>query len=222
MTLEEFKTIQVGDIIEIETEEKLEDMRVNCTKYRLDNMSVTDNMLQMHDQLVVVTFIPATISPYRIEVETSDYWWTRDMIKRIVRRAKDNTTQTIKEEDNKNMEIVELYKNKKLKEIEDKKDKAIAELKDASTDYHTVLKLRDKYDIVEINLDRIWNDILNDNDKMVELYEGIIDEAIEAIKTLNNKVAEVNAMLEICETYEQKIEVLKAHDIIGDDLKLKD
>lgn len=197
-------------------------MRVNCTKYGLDNLRVVDNMLLMHDQLVVVTFIPETTSLYRIEIENSDYWWTHDMIKCIVRRAKDNTTQTIKEEDNKNMEIVELYKNKRLKEIEDKKDKAIAELKATSTDYQEVLKLKNKYDIVEINLVRVWNDILNDNDKIAELYKGIIDEAVEAIKTLNYKIIEVNAMLEICETYEQKIEVLKAHDIIGDDLKLKD
>ena len=120
------------------------------------------------------------------------------------------------------MEIVELYKNKRLKEIEDKKDKAIAELKATSTDYQEVLKLKNKYDIVEINLVRIWNDILNNNDKIAKLYKGIVDEALEAIKTLNDKIIEVNAMLEICETYEQKIEVLKAHNIIGDDLKLKD
>lgn len=302
MTLEEFKTIQIGDIVEIETKEKLQDMEKNHAKYSDDNYCVVGSMLTIHDQPVAVDIVLDDPVYYNIQVINNNYagghYWTHDMIKRIIRRAGDTTrkfeigdrvmilstnhldekykmsvgrrgtvtnkpykgwgdytvkidtlyndfsktgvfyytkdqleletqeleqtTQTIKEEDNKNMEIVELYKVKELRKIEDKKDKAIAELKDASTDYQEVLKLKDKYNIVEINLDCIWSDILNKNDKMVELYKSIINEATEAIKTLKNKVIEVTAMLEICETYEQKIEVLKAHDIIGDDLKLKD
>ena len=215
MTLEKLKTtrkFKIGDRVRILSTNHFDE------KYK---MSV--------GMCGTITGVSPFSSKYAVKIDTlyndlSDtgvFYYSQKELE-LETQEQDNTTQTIKEEDNKNMEIVELYKNKRLKEIEDKKDKAIAELKDASTDYQEVLKLKNKYDIVEINLVRIWDDILNDNYKIAELYKGIIDGATEAIKTLNDKIIEVNAMLEICETYEQKIEVLKAHDIIGDDLKLKD
>lgn len=214
MTLKEFKTIRVGDRVRILSTNKLNE------KYKM-SVGRCGTITGISPFPLGGKCAVKIDTLYNDRSDTGVFYYSQKELE-LETQKQNNTTQTIKEEDNKNMEIVELYKDKKLKEIDDKKDKAIAKLKDASTDYQEVLKLKDKYNIEDINLDRIWNDILNDNDKMVELYKGIINEAKEAVKTLNDKVIEVNAILEICETYEQKIEVLKAHGIIGDDLKLKD
>lgn len=112
------------------------------------------------------------------------------------------------------MDLLEIYINRKIKEIkEEYKTKKLELIKDDEIDKKVrALKeeLNDQYKMyIDINI--IASDYTKETKEQLKLF----DEQEKAdIKEFDEKMAEVEAQLEMCETYEQRIDILTSYGII--------
>ena len=127
---------------------------------------------------------------------------------------KETQTNTIKEE-NKMLDLVKIYKERKEAQIEDNariaKDKALD--KDP-----TIKALRD----LQAKSKRsdggymFTYELCNTSDIVEKEYEKITKNAVKETRELNALIDEVNAQLGLCETYAQKIAILKGYGILDE------
>lgn len=123
-------------------------------------------------------------------------------------------TNTIKEE-KEMLDLVVIYKKRKEAQIEDNariaKDKALD--KDptikALKDLQAKSKRSDGSDVFTYAL-------CDTPDSLEKEYEKITENAVKETRELNALIDEVNAQLGLCETYDQKISVLKGYGILDE------
>ena len=124
--------------------------------------------------------------------------------------------------------ILEIYENNQLKKIEKEKAGKIEKIRNESKIGKIVSNLKKQADkelskIVE-DYDKNEN-IINIDFELDPITKKkthkIVDEALNKVAKLKNKIEEVKALLNIAENYEQKIEILKNHEILDENGKIK-
>ena len=113
--------------------------------------------------------------------------------------------------------ILEIYKNKKEKEIEQKYDEQLKELEENDP---VRVYLRQAEDTIKEMLN-VEDVTLCINSPYVELTQETVDAKNKIIETirnkkreLNNRIKEIEALLEIAPGYEEKIKILRDYEII--------
>ena len=154
-----------------------------------------------------ITGIIADVDDYGFEMFVKEETQT-DTVK------EETQTNTIKEE-KEMLDLVKIYKERKEAQIEDNasvaKDKALdkdptikalkdlqAKSKRSDGSYIFTYELCDTSDIVE------------------KEYDKITKNAVKETRELNALIDEVNAQLGLCETYDQKISILKGYGILDE------
>lgn len=116
-----------------------------------------------------------------------------------------------KKEDKENiMKLLEIYKDRKTEQIYQSEKKTEGDVKLKDKDYAAYKKL---------NNDKV-NFIGDFSDEIKKQLREVEKETADALCKVESMVKEVEAQLEICETYEQKVAVLKLYNILDEDGKL--
>lgn len=131
---------------------------------------------------------------------------------------------TIKKEEKKKMEILDIYAEKQERKLRNKFDKKMADLCMQDPVYRELSEMDKR--INQLNKEHNANVSLDLSDYVFPHHVHIQRLAIEAendrnFDTLCNFLKEVEAQLHMCETYEQKQQILKAYKIIDENGKIK-
>lgn len=119
-------------------------------------------------------------------------------------------TNIIKEENNKMLDLVKIYKYKKIEKLCEDSKKARAKAWEKDTTYKTLKDLSEKTKdgyLFTFNFEVA-------PDLVVKELDRINREKEEKEIQLNKLIDEVNAHLSLCETYEQKIAILQGYEIL--------
>ena len=162
----------------------------------------------------VFTVDRKTMSPYGNYInlcEAHDWDFEEDELELI---KKHSTAFDIKKE-GKEMDLLKIYIARKVKEIkEEYKAKRLEITKDdeiAKKVQTLRTELNNQYNGKYIDINIVASDYTVDTKVQLKL----IDEAENAaIKEFDERMAEVEAQIEICETYEQRIDILTSYNII--------
>lgn len=124
----------------------------------------------------------------------------------------------IKKEENKNMEILDLFIEYKRGKINEKYDKQGKKLYENNEIVKKITEFKDSLKDVKGLVLTCEYDIQDDNYKR-EL-EKIEDRRVKELIKINELGSEINAIVHDCETYEQKQNILKAYGVIDEHGKL--
>lgn len=123
----------------------------------------------------------------------------------------------IKENNKMNNRLVEMYEAKKVNKLEIELDKKLEEIKLEDPKYCAYIKIKEmaKNNNIEDIVEVIWKDALFDEKISKKLKEevGIFFGKKQKIQRMSEEIV---AQLEMCDTYEQKQQVLKNYKIIND------
>lgn len=127
------------------------------------------------------------------------------------------------------MKLLDIYRERKQNQITEEFDKKRKQLKEKDTLYTKLLKLKEEYE-TRLKTEQIASDMVNMNifnlnnykpsEKLNEEFNNLMREEDLAYEELNKLVEEVDSQLSICETYEQKMNILKLYNIITEEGKL--
>ncbi len=129
-----------------------------------------------------------------------------------------------KKEEKKKMEILKIYVEKQKRKLRNKFDKKMADLYKQDPVYRELCEMNKR--IVQLNKIHHTNVLLDLSDYIFPQDYKTQQFEIEAendrnFDTLCDLVQEVEAQLDMCETYEQKQQILKAYKIIDENGKIK-
>lgn len=153
-----------------------------------------------------LTFVGEPI--FENKIEEKEKKGKNDM-EEILKIYEKNQKEKIQKEANE--KIKKILKESKLGKIADKLQKEAE--KELEKIFENYKKSEKKY--INIEVDFCYNDeiVL----KKEEIYRNTDEKEFQ----LKNKIEEVKALLNIAETYEQKMEILHTYDIIDDNWKIK-
>lgn len=114
----------------------------------------------------------------------------------------DTYSSNIKEE-KENMELLNIFIDRKRELLTDQREIEFEDVRECNETYRKAKELGNDVQFVG----KFNQEILNDLDEIAKRYE-------EEIAKLSKFKKEVEAQLEICETYEQKIDILKVYNIL--------
>lgn len=120
----------------------------------------------------------------------------------------------------KNMELLEIYKNKKIEELLVKRNKDIEKIKDNDVEYKSLkmtIKALTPKQLTCLSVD------LSDYEFGADIEDKIHNKSEEYDNkrhVIIDLISEIRAQLDMCDTYEQKQNILKAYKVIDDQGKL--
>ena len=120
----------------------------------------------------------------------------------------------------KNMELLEIYKNKKIEELLVKRNKEIEKIKDSDVEYKSLkmtIKALTPKQLTCLSVDLSDYEFGADIEDKIHNKSEEYDNKRHAIIDL---ISEIRAQLDMCDTYEQKQNILKAYKVIDDQGKL--
>lgn len=177
----------------------------------------------------------ASEKEYNVPFEDEDYCIKRiitDYLNKTLKNFNDfmyNENKIIDDkidmEENNMLKILEIYKEKQIKEIETKYDKQLEKLefddpintiiremtKEMNNQIKTICDNENIEEPISITCDLLSIEFTKDT---LKKKNEIIDKIKLEKKQLNNKIEEINALLELSPNYEEKIKILKAYDIL--------
>lgn len=149
-------------------------------------------------------------------------WWC---LEASVRKIEDKETKTNKGENKDMTELLNRIKTINERRIkEDAKNKR-KEIENNSEQVKAILELEKTINSLDpkirktISFTYFVDDILFTDEELAK-FEKINDDKVKAESELDEKLANAKAQLSICETYEQKMEVLKAYGFVDDSGKI--
>lgn len=120
----------------------------------------------------------------------------------------------LKKEEN-TMELLKIYIDRKIKEIkEESGTKKLEIVKDDEIDKKVkALKdeLNEQYNGIYVDINVVCYEYTKETKEQLKLVD---EQEKAAIKEFDEKMAEVEAQLKLCETYEQKMDILASYSII--------
>lgn len=219
---------KVGDKVKIK-----DDLEIG-EEYGVDILFIS-NMNVYKGMIATITHCNTT--SYKLDIDGGIYGWTDEMLEEIPITCSNtdisilsDTTQitTIKvdgivqrleiyEKGETNlMKILDIYKENREKELRNAHDTATEVISNNDEILKEINKINKKLIKAELppistsgRFTKETQELLDNNNKLFE----------EAMVKLEKYIAEVKAQLELCETYEQKIQVLINYDIIDKETK---
>lgn len=147
-------------------------------------------------------------------------WKERDLTRKVVLNSSESiwfNTKNIDKEEKDMSKILEIYKDKKIKEIEQKYDKQLEELeendpvkvylKQAEETIKEMLKVEDVTLYINSSCIEFTQETIDAKNKITEIIRN-------EKRQLNNKIKEIEALLELAPGYEEKIKILRDYEII--------
>ena len=125
-----------------------------------------------------------------------------------------NIEERFKEGENK-MELLEIYRVRKNNKLNEELDKAKEKAWEKDPTYKTLAELQEKSKTKDGHYVFEFS-FFNKPDAVEKEYNKIKQEADKKATELSELIGEVRAQLAECETYEQKINVLKAYEILDE------
>lgn len=119
-----------------------------------------------------------------------------------------------------NMEILEIYRERKLEKLKTLRDKKAETIKKCDKGYAFLTQLSqdliNKYDKNVSNCVSIAEKVYVFNETIQKLLEDNATEYIHKVDKLNKLTDEVASQLDMCETYDQKQDILYRYNVLKD------
>lgn len=188
---------------------------------------------------IAIIEVVDTDDTYKLDVDCQEWWWAEEMLEEIPITCSNvgvdtsilsDTTQitTIeidsigqrleiyKKGETNLMKILDIYKENREKELRNAHDTTTEVISNNDEILKEINKINKKLIKAELppistsgRITKGTQELLDNNNKLFE----------EKMVKLEKYIAEVKAQLELCETYEQKIQVLINYDIIDKETK---
>ena len=147
-------------------------------------------------------------------------WKERALTRKVVSNSPETiwfNARNIDREEKDMSKILEIYKEKKVKELEQKYDKQLKELEE-NDPVKVYLKQAEETIKEMLNVEDVT---LSINSPYVEFTQETIDAKNKIIQTIrnekreiDNKIKEIEALLELAPGYEEKIKILRDYEIV--------
>lgn len=194
-----------------------------------DKVKIKDNLRgKRHHVSGMDEYRGKTDGTYKLDVDCQQWWWAEEMLEEIPISYSNTTETTIKVDGIEQrlviyekgeaslMKILDIYKENREKELRNAHDTAVEAISNNDEILKEINKINKKLIKAELppistsgRITKETQELLDNNNKLFE----------EAMVNLEKYIAEVKAQLELCETYEQKIQVLINYDIIDKETK---
>ena len=213
--------------------------KVKITDDLRDKLYYVSSMDEYRGKIAIIKVTDIDDNTYKLDVDCQEWWWAEEMLEEIPINCSnigvdtsiliDTTQITTIEIDSIGprleiyekgeaslMKILDIYKENREKEHRNAHDTAVETISNNDEILKEINKINKKLIKAELPLiitsgriTKETQELLDNNNKLFE----------EAMVKLEKYIAEVKAQLELCETYEQKIQVLINYDIIDKETK---
>ena len=187
-----------------------------------DGRHYTISMNEYKGKIAIIEVVDAD-STYKLDVDCHARWWSEEMLEEYLPNTTKIKVDSIVQRseiyekgETSLMKILDIYKENREKELRYTHDTATEVISNNDEILKEINKINKKLIKAELppimtggRITKETQELLDNNNKLFE----------EAMVKLEKYIAEVKAQLELCETYEQKIQVLINYDIIDKETK---
>ena len=110
------------------------------------------------------------------------------------------------------MKLLEIYEDKQTEKIYNEYSTKLEKIRATDPRYKEILDFKKKFEKEVV----VYDDSYTFSDVIVRKGNDLLKQRQIALDVLRSTMREVNAQLELCETYEQKMAVLRSYNIVDE------